>query len=108
MSIRHTEGINEDSLGQLISFLSGLLRGNETPRLTELDFGGLGGTTEQGEDVLDAIYETPARIKKLDISENPTWAQGDSYTPILREFLSGQAELESINVSYNYNQEQAD
>lgn len=76
--------------------------------MTELEFGGLGGTTEQGEGVLDAIYETPAKIKKLDISENPTWAQGDSYAPILREFLSGQEDLESINVSYNYNQELAD
>lgn len=108
LSIKHTEGIEKDSLDQLISFLCGLLRGNEAPELTELEFGGLGGTTAQGEDVLDAIYETAARFKKLDISDNPTWALGDRYAPLLREFLLEQANLESINVSYNYKEEQAD
>ena len=87
----------------MIYFLCGLLKGNEAKKLTELEFGGLGGTTAQGGEVLDAIYETPARFKKLDISENPSWALGESYTPILREILLEQANLENINVSFNYN-----
>ena len=111
LSIRNTKVMNVKALDQLISFLCELLESfnpestchEYNTGLTELDLGGLGGSTEQGEDVLGAIFQTSKTIKRLDISENPAWAQGDRYQQIFRELTSTLVNLESINVSYNYN-----
>ena len=48
LCIRNTKDIETESLGKLISMISDLLR-SVPPKLTELDFGGIGGSAEQGD-----------------------------------------------------------
>ena len=47
LSIRNVNEIHPESLGELINMIIGLIL-SSPPRLTELDFGELGGSAEQG------------------------------------------------------------
>ena len=104
LSFRHLEAINKESLQNVILKIANILLA-EPPNLTELDFCRLGGSDEEGLEILEAIYETDLKIKRFNISENPTWAQSPDYAGKLSIFFSKQEELEAINLSYN--QEQA-
>ena len=57
ISIRNVKGIHPASLEELITMIEDLIQ-FQAPRLTELDFGGIGGSAEQGNKLLEAIYET--------------------------------------------------
>ena len=35
---------------------------SQSPRLTELDFGGIGGSAEQGNRLMEAIYEAGMQV----------------------------------------------
>ena len=71
--------MHPESLGELISMLGDLIQ-CQPPRLTELDFGGIGGSAEQGSQILEAIHESGTQVQKLDFSDNPNWTQSESYT----------------------------
>ena len=79
LGIRNMKEINAESLEELISMISDLIQ-SQPPNLTELDFCGIGGSHRQGNQILGAIYRTEIQIKKLDISDNPKWAQNGSYS----------------------------
>ena len=103
MHFRHLEGINKDSLANVIDIIIDLIK-KEPPELTDLDLCGLGGSLEQCQELLRAIYDSRMQIRRLDISENPTWAQFEEYSTLLSEFFSDQQELEDLNLSHNQKQ----
>ena len=70
LSIRNANNIDAQSHGELITMISDLIQ-SEPPKLEELDFCGIGGPTEQGSQVLQAIYDSEMQFKTLDISNNP-------------------------------------
>ena len=72
---------------------------SKPPRLTELDFGGIGGSGEQADQLLGALYDSEMQMEKFDISNNKDWTQSESYTPMLFGILSWQDNLVSINLS---------
>ena len=100
MHFRHLEGINKDSLANVIDIIIDLIK-KEPPELTDLDLCGLGGSLEQCQELLNAIYDSHMPIRRLDISENPSWAQFEDYSTLLSEFFSQQEELEDLNLSHN-------
>ena len=61
LSLRYTNDIHPESLEELINLIRDLIH-SEPPRLTELDFGGIGRSAEQGYKLLEAIYETRMQI----------------------------------------------
>ena len=61
LSLRKIKGIHPESLEELITLIGDLIQ-SEPPRLTELDFGGIGGSAEQGYKLLEAIYETGMQV----------------------------------------------
>ena len=71
----------------MIAIICDLIK-SEPPRLTDLDFGGIGGSAEEGDQLLEALCDAGMQIKNLDISRNPAWAQSESYLQMLCEFLS--------------------
>ena len=100
LSIRNTSEIEAESLSKMISMLGDLIK-SVPPRLTDLDFSGIGGSAQDGDQLLKALYDSEMQIKKLDISGNPDWAQSESYFPMLCGVLSWQDNLESIDISQN-------
>ena len=74
---------------------------SEPQKLEELDFGGVGGSAEQGSQIMEAIYDSEMQVKKLDISANPQWTESESYTQILFGILSKQDNLSSISIGQN-------
>ena len=79
LGIRNINEINAESHGELITTIRDLIQ-SEPTKLEELDFCAIGGSTEQGGQVLDAIHDSEMQVKKLDISENPEWTQSESYS----------------------------
>ena len=61
LSIRNAKEIKSESLDELITMIGDLIQ-SQPPRLTELDFGGIGGSTVQGNRLLEAIYETGMQV----------------------------------------------
>ena len=57
LSIRNANEIHPESLGELINMISDLIWSHPS-KLTDLDFGGIGGSAEQGSQILEAINET--------------------------------------------------
>ena len=55
LSLRYVKGKG------LITMIGDLIR-SQPPRLTELDFSGLGGSSKQGDYLLVAIYETGMQV----------------------------------------------
>ena len=78
LSLRNANEIKSESLGDLITMIRDLIQ-SQPPRLTELDFGGIGGSAEQGSNLLEAIYETGTQFKKLDICDNLMWTRSENY-----------------------------
>ena len=56
LSIRNANEIKSESHEELIIMIGDLIRSYPS-KLTELDFGGLGGSVEQGIKLLEAVYE---------------------------------------------------
>ena len=61
LSVRNVDKIKSESHGELITMIGDLIQ-SQPPRLTELDFGGIGGSAEQGNRLLEAIYETGMQV----------------------------------------------
>ena len=61
LSLRNANEIKSESLGDLITMIRDLIQ-SQPPRLAEIDFGGIGGSTEQGIKLLDAIYESGMQL----------------------------------------------
>ena len=76
------EKINNESIQNLAVLIFNIIRA-EPPKLTEFDFCRLGGSAEQGQEILEALYDTRLQIKLLDISENPSWAEFEDYSNML-------------------------
>ena len=72
---------------------------SKPPRLTDLDFCGIGGSAEESDQLLGALYDSELQVKKIDISENREWTQSENYSPMLCGVLSCQENLETINIS---------
>ena len=70
LNLRNLNLINSDSLDNLIDMTCAIIQ-RDPPKLVELDFGGFGATLEQGERLLETIYESRIQLKKLDLSDNP-------------------------------------
>ena len=51
LSIRNTNQIDAKPLGELVTLISDLIK-SEPPKLEELDFSGLGGSAEQGNQIM--------------------------------------------------------
>ena len=73
LSVKRTDKIDAESLGQLITMICDLIR-SQPPQLTELDFAGIGGSAEQGCQIMEALYDSELQIKHLNISYNPAWS----------------------------------
>ena len=87
LSVRNANKIKSESHDELITMIGDLIQ-FQPPILTELDFGGLGGSAAQGIKLLKAIYETGMQLLKLDISNNAEWTQSDNYLSLLCGILS--------------------
>ena len=61
LSIRNANEIKSESHDELITMIGDLIQ-FQPPILTELDFGGLGGSAAQGFKLLKAIYETGMQL----------------------------------------------
>ena len=61
LSIRNANEIKSESLDKLVTIIGGVIQ-SQPPRLTELDFGRIGGSAEQGNRLLEAIYETGMQV----------------------------------------------
>ena len=61
LSLRNVSGIKSQSFGELTTMIGDLIQ-SHPPRLTDLDFGGIGGSAEQGINFLEAIYETGMQV----------------------------------------------
>ena len=57
LSIRNTESIDAESIDNLINIVSELIH-SVPPRLRELDFVSIGGSAEQGEQILMALCDS--------------------------------------------------
>ena len=57
LSIRNTNRIDTESIGSLISIVSDLIH-SRPPRLRKLNFDSIGGSAEQGEQILMALYDS--------------------------------------------------
>ena len=61
LSVRNTNEIKSESHDELITMIGDLIQ-SQPPRLIEIDFYGLGGSAEQGNKLLEAIYETEMQL----------------------------------------------
>ena len=61
ISIRNAKEIHSESLAELLTMIGDLIQ-SQPPRLTELNFGGIGGSAEQCKNLLEAIYETRMQV----------------------------------------------
>ena len=61
LSIRNANEIKSESHGELITMIADLIH-FQPPRLTEIDFDGIGGSAEQGNQILEAIYGAEIQI----------------------------------------------
>ena len=86
LSIKNTNKIDPESLGQLITMICDLIR-SKPPQLTDLDFEGIGGSAEQGHQILEALYDSELQVKHLNISQNRAWKTSQSYIPMLCSLL---------------------
>ena len=87
LSIKNMFKVHPESLGELITMIGDLIQFHP-PRLTELDFGWIGGSAEQGSQILQAIYEAEIQIKRLHISDNTDWILNMYYSELLCGILS--------------------
>ena len=53
--------IKSESFDELITIIGDLIQ-SQPSKLTELDFGGFGGSAEQGNRLLEAIYESRMQV----------------------------------------------
>ena len=72
LSVRNVAAINAKSLGELITMICDLIK-SEPPNLEELDFSGLGGSAEQGNQIMESLYDLEMQVKKIDIGNNQNW-----------------------------------
>ena len=98
LSVRHTAKVESSSLGKLVAVLRDLIS-SKPPRLTDLDFCGVGGSAEECDQLLGALYDSELQVKKIDISENSEWTQSENYSQMLCGALACQENLETINIS---------
>ena len=87
LGIRNTNKIDPESLAQLITMISDLIR-SQPPQLTELDLEGIGGSAEQGCQLMEALLDSQLQVKTLNISENRDWTKCENYAPMLCNILS--------------------
>ena len=87
LSIRNANEVNHESLRELIVMIGDLIL-FQTPKLTEIEFSGFGGSFEQGVKILEAIYQSQMQIEKLDISNNLKWTQIENFSDLLNGILA--------------------
>ena len=61
LSLRNLKKIKAKSFGELTTMVRDLIQ-SQPPRLTELDFCGIGGSAEQSSNLLEAIYESGMQL----------------------------------------------
>ena len=97
LSIKNTSKIDPESLVLLITMICDLIR-SRPPRLTDLDFESIGGSAEQGRQIMEALLDSELQVKNLKISKNRAWTKSESYSPLLCSLLYSNANLASLNI----------
>ena len=82
LSVKNTSKIDPESLGHLITMISDLIRSNP-PQMTDLDLESIGGSAEQGRQIMEALLDSELQLRSFNISKNQDWTKCESYTPML-------------------------
>ena len=69
LSVKNTNKIDPESLRQLITMVCDLIR-SKPAKLTDLDFESIGGSAEQGCQIMEALLDSELQLRKFNISKN--------------------------------------
>ena len=69
LSVKNTNKIDPESLGQLITMICDLIR-SKPAQLTDLDFENIGGSAEQGCQIMEALLDSELQLRTFNISKN--------------------------------------
>ena len=69
LSVKNTSKIDPESLGHLITMICDLIR-SKPAQLTDLNFENIGGSAEQGCQIMEALLDSELQLRTFNISKN--------------------------------------